>query len=366
MKLRWLLLITIAGCWLTACNNNNNITTRVNSNGSCERILTATVDEKFINGDTADQPFPVDLYGWSITWIYKDSTVHTQWPEKNWKKDKKDSAEIITAFAVRQFKSTQELSDSFRFKSTHPWHNIPMKARFRKQFRWFYTYYTFQEKFSELPVQLPVPVNKYLTKDEAGYWFSGMPDISKGMNGIETKELLDQLESKVNKWGLHNLFEYQYAEVMNNLTLFPINPGREKMLKEKDSVFAVFYKKYKDDDGFNIGAALDAHFKTQAFGAVFKNDNAELNKITEPPAFENLTRFFDANINYKLLMPGKMVSTDGVVVNDTLSWKIDAYRLLNGTYEITVVSRKLNFWFILFSGLVVLGAILLFVRSGKK
>ncbi len=367
MKLCWLLLIAIAGFWLTACNNNNNITTRVNSNGSCERILAATVDEKFINGDTAEQSFPVDLYGWNITWMYKDSTVHTQWPEKNWKKDKKDSAETITAFAVRQFKSTQELTDSFRFKSAHPWHKIPMKAHFKKEFRWFYTYYTFQEEFSELPVQLPVPVNKYLTKDEAGYWFSGMPDISKGMNGIETKELLDQLELKVNKWGMHNLFEYQYGELVKNLALFPGNPGKGRLLEEKDKVFAIFYKNYQQDSNeLNIGIALDEHFKSPAFAFVLKSGREDIKNIAEPPAFDSLTRYFDANINYKLLLPGKVVSTNGVAANDTLTWKIDAYRLLNGNYEVEAVSRKLNYWFILLSVLLAAGAGWLFFLSGKR
>ena len=63
--------IAIAACGLlAACNSDDDMTTVVNSNGSCDRILVATVDEKFIQGDTTEHPFIMDLNGWDIQWKY--------------------------------------------------------------------------------------------------------------------------------------------------------------------------------------------------------------------------------------------------------------------------------------------------------
>src|SRR3954463_9283518 len=75
--------------FVSACSSNN-MTTIINDDGSCERILSTAVADKFIRGDTTDQPFPVDLHKWKISWTFKDNTVHTDWPVSNWQRTDND------------------------------------------------------------------------------------------------------------------------------------------------------------------------------------------------------------------------------------------------------------------------------------
>jgi len=356
-------LIAIGACaLLTACNNKIDVTTVVNSNGSCDRVLVAEVDEKFIQGDTAQHPFVMDLTGWDILWKYKDSRIRTDWPVKSFKKNKEDSAEAILVIARRHFNTVQQMAHSFRIKSSHAWNDIEIKPVLEKSFRFFYTYYNYKESFSKLPITLPVPVSKYLSAEEAGYWLTGKPDILKGMNGVEAKEILDGIEGKVEKWLLGNLFEMQYSELLRHLELITNHPPKEIMNARKDSVFTLYNADYaKERTKFDLMPILDKSFKTQVFGSFAKAGNdSVLEKINNPEAFKHLSDYFDAYFDYKLVMPGVITESNGILSHDTLNWKIDTYRLLNENYTIEASSKKANTWAFFTAAFIVLGAIVLF------
>lgn len=354
----------ISSCLLlAACNSNGDMTTIINNDGSCERVFSSAVSNEFIKGDTTDNPFPVNLTGWTVSWKAKDEKLRTQWPFKNWQGEKNDSLFKVTALVSRHFASVQELSDSFRFKSNYPWANIRISPVLEKKFRWFYSYYNYREVFSGLPVKLPVPINRYLTREEAGYWLTGQPDITRGMNGAEVRDLLDDIGARANKWFMHNLFEFQYAALLDNLSLFPGSPDRKLMIEKKDSVFAL------SDDNFSetsIVSALNKYFHTKAFNPLLNDKDERMKKVTDPESAEKVSRYFEANINYRLIMPGVLLHSNGVMSGDTLSWKVNAYRLLNGDYTIEASSKKLNIWAWLLSILIILIVPVLLVRKTHK
>lgn len=361
-------LIVIVACALLAgCNAKIDVTTVLNSNGSCDRVLVANVDEKFIRGDTTDHPFVMDLIGWDIQWKYKDSIIRTDWPVTNFTKEKEDSAEAILVLAHRHFNSVQQMASSFRIKPSHPWSGITIKPVLEKRFRFFYTYYNYKESFSKLPITLAVPVSMYLSAEESGYWLTGKPDILKGMNGMEAKEILNNIEEKVEKCLLRNLFEMQYRELLRHLESITNHPSLTIMNIKKDSVFAVYYAEYvKERAKLDLIPILDKSFKTQAFGnfAQGGKDNL-LAQINNPEAFDQLSKYFDVSFDYKLVMPGEIIESDGLLSHDTLGWKIDAYRLLNGNYTIAASSKKANVWAFFTAAFIVLGTIVLFIIKRK-
>ena len=58
----------------------------------------------------------------------------------------------------------------------------------KKRFKWFYTYYIYTATYKELPDKGPVPLDKYLNKEEQIIWFRGDNAAFSGMNGIEHSE----------------------------------------------------------------------------------------------------------------------------------------------------------------------------------
>ncbi|MDL2311246.1 hypothetical protein LJC68_00005, partial [Bacteroidales bacterium OttesenSCG-928-B11] len=58
----------------------------------------------------------------------------------------------------------------------------------------------------------------------------------------------------------------------------------------------------------------------------------------------------------KLVMPGKIVNTNGAQMDDTLQWNLTSLRFSEDAYVIMAESRKLNYWmFAIVGGLLVLG-----------
>jgi hypothetical protein len=361
------LIVIVACALLASCNAKIDVTTVLNNNGSCDRVLVASVGEKFIRGDTTDHPFVMDLTGWDIQWKYKDNRIRTDWPVTSFKKEKEDSAEAILVLAHRHFNSVQQMASSFRIKPSHPWSGITIKPVLEKRFRFFYTYYNYKESFSNLPITLAVPVSMYLSAEEAGYWLTGKPDILKGMNGMEAKEILNNIEEKAEKCLLRNLFEMQYSELLRHLESITNHPSLFIMNIKKDSVFAIYYAEYvKDRRKLDLIPILDKSFKTQVFGnfAKFDNDNLPA-RINNPETFEQLSKYFDVSFDYKLVMPGEIIESDGLLSHDTLGWKIDGYRLLNGSYTIAASSKKANVWAFFTAAFIVVGTVVLFIIKRK-
>lgn len=349
---------------LVACNANTDMTTIINDDGSCERILTASVNDKFIQGDTAKQPFPMELTGWDIRWKYKNQQIVNSWPAKDFKKAATDSTDKLIAIARKHFRSVEQLSDSFKLKPSHAWKAIVIKPVLEKQFRWFYTYYNYQETFSKLPITFAVPLEKYLDKDEAGYWFAGQPDIVKGLNGVEAKELLDGIEKKAEEWLMRNVFEQEYNEVLNHLAVFENNVTSAHMALLKDSLFSRYHQAFSTEKKTNILTLLEEGFNIRVSDKISKVEKDSLaNSIKDAAKLDELSSYFEASFDYKLMIPGHLMASNGVIANDTLSWKIDAYRLINGNFTIDASSRQVNRWMLVVTGFVVAGTIgLFFIR----
>lgn len=87
----------------------------------------------------------------------------------------------------------------------------------KKRFKWFYTYYIYTATYKELPDKGPVPLDKYLNKEEQIIWFRGDNAAFSGMNGIEQNDKLDKLEAKFGEW--YNRSQYEIIwEVIRQFT----------------------------------------------------------------------------------------------------------------------------------------------------
>jgi len=344
-----------------------DMTTIIHDDGSCTRIFTQNVSTEFMQGDTSQNPFPVDIHaGWKVQWRYLTPGIHTNWPVKDMNYKKDDTVRLITAQIVRQFSSVKEMSDSFHFKSDFDWHDLPLSAQLDKKFRWFYTFYTYKETYPKLPIKYKVALSKYMTKDEASFWLSGQPNLLQGMNGIEIKDFTADLESKFGRWIIENIWEMQFEALINHLDLFPNAPKKEKIQSAKDSLFKTVQKVDIDKAiNINIGQLLNNYFKTTAFDSLADEGNVAMKPITEPKDIELFSKYNSQSINYKLLMPGKLIKTNGMISQDTISWKIDSYRMLDSPFQLEATSKKFNLWPTLVSAIVVLAG-LFFGLQRKK
>lgn len=361
MKFRLIISILLVGMLFTACNDDTMITV-VNDNGTCMRSFSADVSSAFLSGDTSKNYFPIELdSAWKITWLDSNGVLHSDWPSANFAAN--DSAINYKAMVSRTFNSVKEMSDSFRFKNGYPWSQIPVKSTLDKRFRWFYTYFEYKDIYGKLPIVVKVSLSNYMSEDEAGFWLTGIPNIVQGKSGIQINDLMNELETKFKNWFLMNVVEIQYANLLKNLDAFPESPGRERILADKDSLLSkVIAANREDIPNQNIGAILNEYYHTKAFIPLQNDKDSLMREIRSPSEIDRYLDYFNAHIKYKLMIPGNIISTNGIVVRDTINWSLDGYKMLDGDYIMTATSRKLNTIPCVISIFVVIAGIVLFFK----
>jgi hypothetical protein len=315
-------------------------------------------------GDTVkSNPFGVDLDStWKISWSYITPEYKTNWPLKSWTFDTTVTHKEapVKVRALKRYSSVEEMASSFRFNKNHEWRTIQPKYKFDKKFRWFYTYYTYSEVYPKIKTFGKLPIEKYMTKAEAEFWFNGKPDIIKGMNGIEIGSETDRIEDNFNKWFEQNIWEEEMDVLLKNYDLLKNPPvTKEKLASAKDSLFQQFHNLQKEKgEEKDFNKFLDKQYKTKAFSELYNRDGNPLKAYEESLDTSDFLDYYEKSIDYNLIMPGKIMTAENAINHgDTLKFNLDAYRMTYKDYEIKATSRKTNTWAFWVTGIMVLLAI---------
>lgn len=285
-----------------------------------------------------------------------DNALNVSEPKKNEFK--------VWVVARHDYTTVDEMAKQFRLKSKHEWSDKKIVYQLKKNFRWFYTYFTYNETYPRIQQKFDVPIDQYLTKEEADFWFTGNKSLIQGMNGIEIRELTGRIEDKYNLWFAHNSWNAEYKVVLANYHKIKHPPVSYNTLKAmSDTIFA---KAKVNLENFDMKKELNNHFKTNAFSDLWEMENSPM-KAFENEYNTSLLKGFGDSFNYKLVLPGKIVRpNDAVIQGDTLVWRLTSYRLIQNDFRIEAQSRKANVWAFVVSGLLLVLAIGSFVWKAKK
>lgn len=378
MKTKIIFLTTIVAAFVTSCQKPTDMTTVINPDGSCYREFQAPVDTSFLLGKNIpeENPYPVvPDSSWKVSWVSKSGKISTVFPLSQ---DMLDSINFINdnpsgnlptrAYAMvsihRDYKSVVELDSAFSFRPDSKWSKLKAKHKLEKKFRWFYTYFKYTETYPRITSEIKIPLENFMTKDEAMYWFRGKPDILKGMNGIEAREYLGEIEDKYNNWFEKNLWEVQFNALLScydSLKNCPVT--KAELENQKDNLYKYKTQKFP---GSEMKEVLNAYFKTNSFSELWKNENSPMAR------FEN--NFQQTNYNlpeetftYRLVLPGKITDAgDALISGDTLIWRLTAQRIIQAPLVIEAESRKANLWAFILTALVFIVSIGSFVWKGRK
>jgi len=253
----------------------------------------------------------------------------------------------------------------FKLKRSHPWSSFRVKHVLDTKFRWFYTYYRYTETYPKIATNFDIPIEKYMTKEEVLFWFTGKPDLVEGMNGVEIREYVGSLEDNFHKWFNKNLWDSEYKVLLQNYNnIARIQVSRESLTSLRDSIFNAKVNKAEE---FKMEQILDDYFKTNVFSAYWKTEDSPMVKFELDFNNQLIVPLFGNAFTYKLIMPGKVTQQNNAVVHgDTLVWNLTAYRMMPADYVIEAQSRKANVWAFLLTGLILIIAIGSFIwKPGK-
>ncbi|WP_329905039.1 hypothetical protein [Porphyromonas pogonae] len=349
---------------MTACRNSTEMLTTVHRSGCITKSIYLTKDVRKAKQDdsTLRNLFPVVTdKQWSIKTVSLDSATSLDNTKGRKNKPARDTASKGTSVEndplastankpnskeliclSRTFRNAEQLNQEFAYKKDIPWSDLHVTYELHKRFRWFYTLYEYRETYPQIRSDLKIPIDKYLTPDERDFMLTGLPALTAGMNGIESADMLKGLSDKYYKW----LAENYWDEAMTRLSscyrrTTATEPTIEQIMRSKQKIFG---NAIDDYENFNMKDILNEYFKTSAFNKYWEGDDACMSKFDEEFLNKAYFKYNSFALNYKLLMPGRIRSTNAPMCSgDTLQWILSADRMLQGGYEIKATAVSINY-----------------------
>jgi hypothetical protein len=263
--------------------------------------------------------------------------------------------DTVTTTFSRHYPSVEEMSETNPVLLNDT--RLKSKAKLEKHFRWFYTEYTFTEVFECVGDTFKLDATNYADKDIVSFWFTGEPNLLKGLNGAEASQKISEMEPFISKWLNDNLFKVCFDYVVDHYDSIPNPPvSKERFCELHDSLANYLLKDREDITDVEPAEGLKTFFHSDAYGMFFNEDTAcgkELNK-----KFFNRLNIFWFNVPYTLSMPGTVIDAGrGIQNGNIIFYPLTGERLIPQDYAITATSRVTHIWAYIVTLLVVLFAV---------
>lgn len=321
MKLNEMLIASLLLMTVNSCSSYYYVVTDVRKNLSAERTVYLETSDMasesgFVSGDiwtasAEDTPLEVDFYDRTVT-MGKSCRASS------------DSVGTLL------FSSVEGQEDN---PLLHPSETVS------KRFRWFHTYYDYRAVFRGLDTILPLSVDEYLTPQQRKLFFNG-ENPPRGWNGVEMYYLLDDLNRKFVTWYSDAVFLVHrdlLKKYCNDSQRVILDECKDDFMKgmDLDIVFVM------EPDDF---ATRLAEIRPEAgFGDVYL---ANATALAEE--YEEATRLlscFEYSFIHSVKLPGRYYEGNAADFIDGMpSWKVDAFRLMDGDLVLEAVSRRVNVW----------------------
>ena len=163
----------------------------------------------------------------------------------------------------------------------------------------------------------------------------------KGMSGVELKEELDDIETRFLKWYNRSIYEENFDIILH----YTEADFRSKLPAVKDTLYSILEKQNHEEANISdVCMSLDKYFSTGFFARLYDENKQEMDNLFEE-RLKTAESLFEYNIQYELILPGKIVTSNTDLQNDgALKWNVNLYRFLADDYTLTAESRKMNLW----------------------
>ena len=347
-------LLLLLSLGMTSCSTYYRMTSRIDTNGSMHRVVYARGDSAFIAGNKTHNPFLFQLdTDWQI--VNLDSTLKFNF----WGEEEKLNVKACRNIPLINGEYFSISNGKEQMSSLA----IPTE-QLKKRFKWFYTYYIYTATYKELPDKGPVPLDKYLNKEEQIIWFRGDNAAFSGMNGIEQNDKLDKLEAKFGEW--YNRSQYEVIwEVIRQFTSQKGDTVYVNRLNELKETVYTNHLSGKDSCGDagidDVCALFDKVGQTNYYLELYKAHAKAMDNMCEQKI--KIAEVFYHAIQFELTMPGTLLSSNASLsTNNIMVWKIDGLRLLTGNYVLTAESRVINYWAFGLTLLIILATLGIFIK----
>ena len=355
------LMLVIASCK----NKEDRMLTVINEDGTCSREYTFHSTQQWLGIPPEEDYDSIVDKTWERSWsVLGADSVRYPVPLTEAQLDSmqtldlsKPLGNLLMVHVKKDYRSVEEMSaEIYRAERSHLIKAECVKAssKLEKRFKWFYTDYTFTETLANTDSTLfPISLDRFLSADTASYWFTGQPDLTRGLSGAEQKEMLDGIEKKISQWSKANWFYETCNVIIANYDKIQNPPvSKERFASVRDSLVmlpCVLNANEGDGQKGYITALIGKDFQSDAYSQFLKSYNGGLGQYERLLSFGN---------DYDLVMPGRVLDAGmGEYDGEVIHYRLGGERMIPGDYTITATSRVTNIWAFLVTILVVLFAV---------
>ncbi len=330
-----LILILIASC----DEPETVVTDIVHPDGSVTRKLEMRNTKNNFKVSVLQVPF-------DSTWTIKDSLEISEKGDTTWIKR-----------AEKLFKNVDAINLEYKTDSGAN-RKAVRNAEFKRRFRWFDTEYRFAETIDK-QLKYGYPVSQFLDSAQLAWFYATDEYRVKCQNGADSvkyKTLEDSVNKRTDKWFISSVVS-EWIGTFTSLTgsRAPEDLSAEALKRREPEFFSIIKKSGdKFDSLWKEGIIL-----REFIGA----DNASRFRTEADSAVNVVTRVIDfsfKNYTQKILMPGKLIGTDGFLDSTgVLLWPVKSDYFFTEKYVMWAESKTPNTWAWIISGIF-----LLFVLAG--
>jgi hypothetical protein len=352
-------LLTLSTVWLvfiglTSCDQKVGMETVVYEDGKIDRtILLSEVDSMH----AAQNIFGISAAkGWDVS--------VTPLPKKEEAESGAKVKQVNISFH-KKFSSVEESNQELYESSDTLFH---IKGKFEKRFRWFYTYLDYSDTYSAINrFQYLKPENYFTPEDFA--FIDRLPAEGKSISRADSI-YLDQLNEKiVDHFAMQAIFEEHYQLMLSVLRDHNIGTKYiDSYLAERDYLFSILTNK-ENDDLFEEDAFM--HQVVDSLNFDVPMDKIKQSYVDKSESIKSLTNFmskaaFETKYSHVIRMPWEITMSNADSVNsNSLFYQPPAVKMMFRDYSMYASSRKLNYWTLFVSGLVIVATIFAFARKRK-
>ena len=368
-----ILAALLAAQLLAACSDGEiQMTTIINRNGSCQRMVTFAADSAALVGSydtSATMAHLLTDSAWSKSWCIKGDTArHTypmtleQYGEVRASLPKDCPSDTLRVCAERRFASVEEMGGTpLLMLGDKP---LMAQVSLKKRFRWFYTDYVYEETYPIQGQLFSYPLSKFVEDDVASYWFTGEPDLMQGHSPAEKKETDDMIEEQCDRWLVANYVAEAFDAVAEGYDSLPDMPmDKSAYLTHRDSLID-----YALDCQFTFGDNIDTlfsgYFHSRAYEEAFASSKIEQQLDDKLDDFVDL---MGLKVDCRLVLPGTIRDAgNGVMEQGAVRYRLTGNRLIPHDYTLTATSRATNVCAFILTALILLATIVGLRVKAKK
>jgi hypothetical protein len=318
MKYRFVPIIVLVLLTVSGCKKDKKTTTKINSDGSCVR----TVVINPVSDTSSSFPIPTDI-SWEIRLEGDTEKVY---------------------IARKRFDDVNQMNNEYKRPNKE---GIDLK--FEKKFRWFFTYFIYQETYKPCFQIQRIPIQSFLTKEEYVQYENG--DTSKAF------------KKRMDEFLMENIFEEFYSQLIDSVKSLhdPSIPASIFIAKKQEIDFHKMEHTTKDIVQYLekvLGLKLKSKLERQIDGVTKSIDAKVQFMINAGGDFSN-----------EVVMPGIVLNTNAnTVEGNKVVWHFNEDKFTFISYTMNVESRIANPWATYATGaaVIVLVVFLMVPRLRRK